>query len=98
MTARKRRSGYTLFEVVLVCAVMLIGTSLFVPSLRSMHGSYKLNGAVDTMRTAFAQARARAIEDSRPYRVSIEPDGSHYRVAPDQADYWSGSPPADDPQ
>jgi len=97
MTARKR-PGYTLFEVVLVCAVLLLSASILVPSLRTMYGSYKLNGAVDSMRAAFAQARARAVEESRPYRVSIEPDGGHYRVAPDHADYWSGSPPADDPQ
>jgi hypothetical protein len=78
--------------------VLLISASILTPSLRTMYGSYKLNGAVDSTRAAFAQARARAIEESRPYRVSIEPDGSNYRIAPDHADYWSGSGPADDPQ
>jgi type II secretory pathway pseudopilin PulG len=92
MTARVRRRGYTLFEVVLVCAVLVVIATITVPSMRGMYGYYKVQGAVDTVRAA------KAIEEGRPYRFSVEPNGSHYRVAPDRADYWSGSPPTDDPE
>jgi type II secretory pathway pseudopilin PulG len=97
MNARTRRNAFTLFETIIVLAVLVISTAVAIPSLRAMQGSYRLNGAVDSFRSSWAQARARAIEESRPYRVSIEPDGSHFRIAPDLEDYWTGTPPQDDP-
>ena len=63
------------------------------PSLKSSYGYYKLTGGIDSVRAAWAMARARAVEEGRPYRFSVEPNGSRFRVAPDQADYWSGSAP-----
>jgi prepilin-type N-terminal cleavage/methylation domain-containing protein len=89
MLQRKRR-GYTLFEVVLVMAVLLIASAFAVPSLKNMYGYHKLHGAVDTVRGAWATARAHAINEGRPYRFSVEPGGSHFRIAPDQDDYWQG--------
>src|SRR5262245_40719595 len=98
MTARSRRSGYTLFEVVLVAAVVLILAALAYPSLRGMYGGYRVTAGVDSVRAAWAQARGRAIEEGRPYRFAVEPNGTHFRVAPDHSDYWSGSPPSEDPE
>jgi type II secretory pathway pseudopilin PulG len=91
MKTRASRPGYSLFELVLVLAVLLIASALSLPSLKVMYGSYKRDGAVDAVRAAWAQARARAIEEGRPYRFGVVPDGGHYRVAPDTPDYWSGS-------
>lgn len=90
MKTRSRRPAFTLFEAVLVAGVLLILAAATVPTLRSMHGYYKLQGGVDSVRAAFARARQRAIEEGRPYRFAIEPDGSHYRIAPDRPDYWGG--------
>jgi prepilin-type N-terminal cleavage/methylation domain-containing protein len=98
MTARaKGRPGYTLMEAMLVVAVIALLAAICVPSLKGMYGYYKLNGAVDSVRSAWAHARARAIEEGRPYRFAVVADAGSFRVAPDQADYWGGSPPADDP-
>jgi len=94
---KKRRAGGTILEILVVMAIMVIVSALAAPSLASMYGSYKLNAAVDSVRSAWADARARAIEEGRPYRFAVEPGGSAYRLAPDQPDYWEGSgPPADD--
>lgn len=97
MHARSRRRGYTLFEVVLVCAVLVLLATMAYPSIRGMYPSFKLRGAVDAVRAAWAHARARAIEEGRPYRFAVEEGGTHYRIAPDRDDYWSGSPPQNDP-
>jgi type II secretory pathway pseudopilin PulG len=97
MTQRQTRSAFTILETVVVAAILLIMAALSYPSLRSMQAASKMNAAIDSMRSSWAKARARAIQEGRPYRVAIEPDGSSYRIAPDQPDYWSGSPPADDP-
>jgi Tfp pilus assembly protein FimT len=90
MTARRSRSGYTLLELVMVCAVLTILGSLIVPSLGGLSGSYKMNAAVDTVRSAWAQARGRAIEESRPYRFAVIPGSGKYRIAPDQPEFWGG--------
>jgi prepilin-type N-terminal cleavage/methylation domain-containing protein len=98
MTARSTRRGFTLLEVLLAIAVLVILTAICYPSLRSSYGYYKLNGGIDSVRAAWAMARARSVEEGRPYRFSIEPNGSRFRVAPDKSDYWSGSTPPDDKQ
>jgi type II secretory pathway pseudopilin PulG len=94
----KKRQGTSLFELILVLAIIVVASALAVPSLGSLYGSYKLNGAVDSVRSAWAEARARAIEEGRAYRFAVEPQGTAFRVAPDHPDYWNGSdPPSDDP-
>jgi Tfp pilus assembly protein FimT len=94
---KKSRSAYTLFEMLLVCAIILVLAALVAPSMMGLQGSYKVTGAVDSVRSAWAEARARAIDEGRPYRFSVEPQGSSYRVAPDHPDYWGGSQPSNDP-
>jgi prepilin-type N-terminal cleavage/methylation domain-containing protein len=98
MHARRGRSGYTLLEVLIVCAILAILATLTYPSLRGMYPYYKLQGGADAVRAAWAHARARAIEEGRPYRFSIDDLGSHFRIAPDREDYWAGgSRPEGDP-
>jgi prepilin-type N-terminal cleavage/methylation domain-containing protein len=92
-----KRRGYTLFELVLVLAVLVLLSAIAYPSLKAMYGHYKMTGAVDTVRAAWAQARAHAIEEGRPYRFAVVPGTGQYRVAPDSPDYWSGSGPGSDP-
>jgi prepilin-type N-terminal cleavage/methylation domain-containing protein len=98
MTARSHRPGFTLFETILVLAIMVIAAGLTYPSVKGMFGYYKLHGGVDSVRAAWAHARGRAIEEGRPYRFAVEPNGGHYRVAPDHPEYWSGSAPSSDPR
>lgn len=86
----KKRHGYTLFELILVVGIVLVASVLAAPSLSSLYSSYKLNAAVDTVRAAWAESRARAIEEGRPYRFAVEPQGTAFRVAPDHPDYWEG--------
>jgi len=85
-----RRSGYTLLELIVVMAVITILATLSVPSLRTMGSSYKVGAAADAVRAAWAQARAHAIEEGRPYRFAVVPGSGHFRVAPDQEADWSG--------
>jgi prepilin-type N-terminal cleavage/methylation domain-containing protein len=97
MTARTRR-GYTLMELILVLGVIALLAGILVPSLKGMYGYYKLQAAVDTVRSAWAEARARAIAESRPYRFAVVADANAFRVAPDQSDYWGGGQgPGNDP-
>jgi hypothetical protein len=56
-----------------------------------MVSSYRVTAAGDSVRSAWAQARAHAMNESRPYRFSIVVGAGNYRVAPDSAEFWSGS-------
>jgi prepilin-type N-terminal cleavage/methylation domain-containing protein len=98
MTARGKRRALTLFEILVVLMILVISAALAYYSLNAMSPYYKVNAGMDSVRAAWAQARARAIEQGRPYRFSVEPNGPFFRVAPDRDDYWNGGTPSDDPE
>src|SRR5262245_53593716 len=82
-----RRDGFTLFEMVIVVALIAIAVSLSVPFVDSMMNPNQLSAAIDTVRSqCFEQARNRAMEEGRPYKLSIAEGGNAYRVEPDDAD------------
>jgi prepilin-type N-terminal cleavage/methylation domain-containing protein len=88
--AVRARAGFTLFELLLVLAIILVLGALIYPSMEGMYGSYRMTAAVDMVRASWAGARSRAIEEGRPYRFSIVPGAGKLRVAPDSDSYWSG--------
>ncbi len=90
---RQPRRGYTLIEVVLVMALMVILAAIGYPSIESMYTSVKVDGAADSVRAAWAEAQAHAVNEGRPYRFAVVPGKGNYRVAPDSSDYWNGGVP-----
>jgi prepilin-type N-terminal cleavage/methylation domain-containing protein len=85
------RAGYTLFEVILVSAILCSLAMLAVPVFDTMSSSMRLTEAADQIRAAWADARAHAISEGRPYRFSYLPNRGNYRVAPDANDFWSSA-------
>jgi prepilin-type N-terminal cleavage/methylation domain-containing protein len=85
------RKAFTLFELVLVLALLVVMTALAYPSIDSMYGTYRVQAAVDMVRAAWAAARSRAIDEGQPYRFAIIPGEGKFRVAPDSGNYWNGS-------
>ncbi|HEY1381191.1 MAG TPA: GspH/FimT family pseudopilin [Gemmataceae bacterium] len=83
------RRGFTLLEVLLVVAVIVILAAMAYPSIEAMYGDVRLSAAADQVRARWADARTKAIEEGRPYRFATQPDGQ-FRIAPDAADFWSG--------
>ncbi|HZT80374.1 MAG TPA: hypothetical protein VFA26_09135 [Gemmataceae bacterium] len=96
---RSGRPSYTLFELLLVLAVLVILAALAYPSLSKARGGYALREAVDQVRTAWAEARTHAVNEGQPYRFAVVPGQGNFRIAPDAAAYWSGGdlPPVNDP-
>jgi prepilin-type N-terminal cleavage/methylation domain-containing protein len=88
---RHRRRGLTLIEVMLVMVMLIILAVVAYPSLSAMYGDVKVKAAADQVRASWTEARARAIEDGRPYRFAVKPGGGDFRVAPDAAEFWDGS-------
>ena len=67
------RRAFTLMEVALVLALILVLAAITVPSLESMYGDVKLTAATDLIRARWADARTQAIEEGRAYRFAIMP-------------------------
>jgi Tfp pilus assembly protein FimT len=84
------RRGYTLFEMVIVCTLILIIAGLSIPSIESMYSDSKMQAAVDQVRGAWAAARSHAISEGQTYRFSESINGTDFRFAPDGSDYWGG--------
>jgi len=93
MTHSTSRTGFTLLEVMLVMAIIVMVAAFAWPSLESSFAYARATAAADSVKAALAQARARAIEDSVPYRFSVVIGSTHWRVAPDRAEFWSGNTP-----
>jgi prepilin-type N-terminal cleavage/methylation domain-containing protein len=85
---RTVRRGFTLFELVLVSAVLLIAMAAAIPSISSLWGSTPINAAADTVKARMAEARARAMADGRPYRFDCMANTGTLRIAPDSPDFW----------
>lgn len=85
------RIGFTLLEVLLVLAIIVVLGVLAYPSLEGMYSSYKLSAAADQLRAAWASGRAHAVNEGRPYRFAVLPGTGNFRLAPDSPEFWSGS-------
>jgi prepilin-type N-terminal cleavage/methylation domain-containing protein len=87
------RRGYTLFEMMIVLALMLIVAGLSIPSIQSMYSDSQLQAGVDQVRSAWAGMRSHAISEGQPYRFSVAVNGTDFRAAPDRPEYWGGGDP-----
>jgi prepilin-type N-terminal cleavage/methylation domain-containing protein len=85
---RPTRRAYTLLEVLLVLALLVILGALAAPSIDGAYGGIRLRAGADALRAALANARSHAMDEGRPYRFAVMPGQAAYRVAPDGADYW----------
>jgi prepilin-type N-terminal cleavage/methylation domain-containing protein len=91
------RKAFTLFEMVLVLAVMVVLAAALYPSLEAMYGDSKVTAAGDMVRGLWAEAQSHAINEARPYRFAVLYYTGTFRVAPDTSDYWGGSADAEAP-
>jgi Tfp pilus assembly protein FimT len=84
------RRAFTILEVALVAVLVLILAAMAYPSIEAIYGDVRLTAAADLIRARWADARAHAIEEGRPYRFAVIPQSGQFRVAPDGADVWGG--------
>lgn len=96
MTTRSRRRGFTLVEVIVVMAILILLAIIVLPSLGAFRGDTRSRAAGDVIRGELAVARARAKDEGKPYRVALSPDGRRLRRAPDAADF-AQAPASDQP-
>lgn len=80
---KTKRPAYTLMEVVLVCAVLVIAMAISIPVVSNMFSSSHLDTAKDSVKQSFVQARTLAVKESRPYCFEVQENRNQYRIRPD---------------
>ncbi len=86
-----RRTGYTLFELVAVLAILVILGVAVIPSLTTFRADTRQRATADAVRAELATARARAKETGQPVRIAVSEDGTRVRRAPDGTDFGSAA-------
>src|SRR5579883_1973538 len=81
------RRGYTLFELIVVMAILLLLAAIILPSIGAFRGDTRQRAAADVVRGELAIARARAKAENQPYRIAISQDGTRLRRAPDSTNF-----------
>lgn len=67
----KNQRGFTLVELLVVVAIILIVSAVVVPNSISAVRNLRLNGAVGDYANLLQQARLRAVRDNRTYQVHV---------------------------
>ena len=76
----RRPCGYTLVEMLIVCAVLAALAGLSWPALRGTLAKARLQQAADDLQTTLRKTRTRAISGGEPIALQYEPGGRRYRV------------------
>jgi prepilin-type N-terminal cleavage/methylation domain-containing protein len=85
-----RRKGYTLFELIVVLAIIAVIAAIVVPNMGTMFGSSKVTAAADLVRARWADGKSRAQEEGRPYKFAVQIGTGKLRLAPDSPEFWGG--------
>ncbi|HSQ54888.1 MAG TPA: prepilin-type N-terminal cleavage/methylation domain-containing protein [Gemmata sp.] len=83
MSNPQHHRGYTLIELLIVMAILILFVTLVLPSTSSYWSGNRQKAAADQIRGEIAAARAWAIEEGVPYRVALSSDGTKVRRAPE---------------
>jgi len=81
-SAALRRSGFTLFELILVLSVLGIMAALSWPRMLTQLRQQTLEGNVEQVRQVLDRARVRAVEEGRALQMRFEPRGRRYVILP----------------
>jgi prepilin-type N-terminal cleavage/methylation domain-containing protein len=82
----RSHSGFTLFELMLVMAVILVASAITVPAIESMMADGRLKAARDIVQARWADAQGRAMKEGRPYKFSVIYQSGKFKVEPEDPD------------
>ena len=81
-TVKTTAAAFTLFELLIVLAVVVILSAVAYPTIRSIVGSEYLTSGGDQVRIHFAQARNQAIRSGQTLSLRYEIAGKRYLIEP----------------
>jgi prepilin-type N-terminal cleavage/methylation domain-containing protein len=77
------RAGFTLFELMLVMAVVLVAAAISIPAIDAMMADGQIKAARDMVRARWADIRGRAMREGRPYKFSIIENTCRFKIEPE---------------
>jgi type II secretory pathway pseudopilin PulG len=75
------RVGLTLFEVLLVLALLVVIAAVSMPLISNSIARARLENSGEMVRAAWGRARLAAMQAGEPYVFRYEPEGSRYQIA-----------------
>ena len=88
MHAPPRRLAYTLMELILVMAIIVIVGSISIPVMQTMLADARFSAAGDSVRARLADTRANAMSEGRPWRLGFIANTGMYQLAPEDSSEW----------
>ncbi len=85
------RRGFTLFEMLIVLAIIVIVSALAVPVMRTMLDDAHMSAGADMVRARLADTRAKAFDTGKPWKLAYLPSTGVLQYAAEDADVWSSS-------
>src|ERR1700736_10447 len=85
---RHPRSAYTLMEIILVLAIIVIVSAIGIPVIQTMLDDARATAAGDMIRGKAAETRARAMETGKAWRLAYLPNTGVFQMAPEGVPEW----------
>ncbi len=86
-----KRAGFTLFELMLVMAIILVAAAITIPAIDAMMSDGSLKAARDMVRARWADIRGRAMKEGRPYKFSTIDQSKKFKIEPEDSNAPSDS-------
>ncbi len=78
----RAHAGFTLLEITLVLALMVIVYALAMPALRGSLASHRLHAAAEQVRVDWSNARVAAMRSGQTQVFTCRPETAAYQMAP----------------
>lgn len=77
---KRRERGFSMIELMMVCAIGIILSAIAVPQVKSGMYMYRLNSAVAMSKWAIQSTRFQALEKGYPYQVAFSSANLNYQI------------------
>src|SRR5438067_1992172 len=83
-----QRPAYTMLEIILVMVIIVIAAGLSIPLMQTMLADGRITASGDQVRGQMAEARARAMDEGRPWKFGFIAGTGYYQLAPEDSSEW----------
>ena len=83
--AMRRRTGFTIAEILLVLAVLVVISGLIFPPVLRLMADQPLKDGAERARSQLANVRFKALDSNTAWQFRFEPGGRHYLWVPQES-------------
>ena len=87
-----QEKGFSLVELLIVCALLAIIAAIAIPNITQANANYKLDSAGHTVASLLQEARMQAVKTNRPTYTKYDVNGMVYVTGDPTTGYASGDP------